>query len=281
MNALRISRPSSVRTGIAWRFGSEVESRPVAATVWLKVVCRRRVVLRDQRRQRPEVRVQELRQLTPLLDHRDDRVLVADRAEHLCVGRVAGLALASGGQAELLEQDPADLLRRAEHELLARELVRLRLELLDAIGEARRDLTHPVGVDLHARVLHRGEHAGQRQLDGAVEIGDATLLQPLEQRRDQPARRLRPPHERGRLLLGLGLRHELDSVLRGEIVELVRRRGRDRSGRRRAACRRGRRPATPSRRARPVAPRAVDRATGRRRSPRRRSRQRAGHRSRA
>src|SRR3972149_9409473 len=40
-NALLISRPSSVRIGIAWRFGFEVESRPVAATVWLNVVWRR------------------------------------------------------------------------------------------------------------------------------------------------------------------------------------------------------------------------------------------------
>ena len=40
-NAERISRPSSVRIGIDWRFGFVVESRPVAATVWLKVVCRR------------------------------------------------------------------------------------------------------------------------------------------------------------------------------------------------------------------------------------------------
>ena len=39
--AERISLPSSVRIGIAWRFGFVVESRPVDATVWLKVVCRR------------------------------------------------------------------------------------------------------------------------------------------------------------------------------------------------------------------------------------------------
>ena len=40
-NAERISRPSSVRIGIAWRFGFEVDSRPVAATAWLKVVWSR------------------------------------------------------------------------------------------------------------------------------------------------------------------------------------------------------------------------------------------------
>ena len=41
MKAERISRPSSVRIGIAWTFGLVVESRPVAATVWLNVVWSR------------------------------------------------------------------------------------------------------------------------------------------------------------------------------------------------------------------------------------------------
>ena len=34
--ARRISRPSSVLTGMFWRLGSEEERRPVSATVWLK-----------------------------------------------------------------------------------------------------------------------------------------------------------------------------------------------------------------------------------------------------
>jgi hypothetical protein len=38
-------------------------------------------VLAEQRRQRPEVRVEELRQLAPLLDHLDDLVVVPDRAQ--------------------------------------------------------------------------------------------------------------------------------------------------------------------------------------------------------
>ena len=126
-------------------------------------------VLGDQARQRAEVRVQELRVLAPLLDHADDLVLAADRAQDARVGRVAGLALAAGREAELLEQDPADLLRRAEHELLARELVRPRLELLDPLAQPRGDLAHAVRVDLDAGVLHRGEHRRERELDVAVE----------------------------------------------------------------------------------------------------------------
>src|SRR4029078_1126798 len=88
----------------------------------------------------------------------------ADRAEDARVGRVAGLALAAGRQAELLAQDPPDLLRRAEHELLVRALACTRLELLDHLAQARRDLAHAVLVDLHARALHLGEHGRERQL---------------------------------------------------------------------------------------------------------------------
>ena len=43
MKAERISRPRSVRIGIDCRFGLVVDSRPVEATVWLIVVCRRPV----------------------------------------------------------------------------------------------------------------------------------------------------------------------------------------------------------------------------------------------
>ena len=43
MKAARISRPSSVRMGMFCRLGLEEESLPVAAPVWLKLVCRRPV----------------------------------------------------------------------------------------------------------------------------------------------------------------------------------------------------------------------------------------------
>ena len=179
------------------------------------------VPLGDQLRQRQEIGVEELRQLAPLLDDRDERVIVADRPQHTGVGRVPGLALAAGGELELLEEDPRELLGRAELELLAGVLVRLRLELLDALAEARGDLAHAVGVDPDPGVLHVGEHRGERQLDLVVELLGAPLAQTRPEQRRETADGLRAPDERGGLLLGRGHRHELQAVLAREVVQLV------------------------------------------------------------
>ena len=122
---------------------------------------------------------------------------------------------------ELLEEDPRELLGRAELELLARVLVRLRLELLDALGEARSDLTHAVGVDPDPGVLHVGEHRGERQLDLVVELLGAPLAHARAEQRREAANGLRAPDEGGGLLLGRGHRHELEAVLAREVVELV------------------------------------------------------------
>ena len=149
-------------------------------------------------------------------------MVVPDRAQDARVRRVAGLPLASRSELELLEQDARELLRRAEHELLARELVRLRLELLHAVCEPRGDLPHAVRVDLDARVLHRREHCGERKLDAVVELLAAALAQSCTKRRGEPPRHLGGA-DRGRgLLLDLGVGKRLDAVLGGEVVELVR-----------------------------------------------------------
>src|SRR5206468_1530261 len=74
-------------------------------------------VLAEHRRERLEVGIEQLRVLAPLLDHADQLVLAADRAQDTAVRRVPGLALAARSELELLEQDPRDLLRRAEDEL--------------------------------------------------------------------------------------------------------------------------------------------------------------------
>ena len=178
-------------------------------------------VVADQRRQRAEVGVHELRQLAPLLDHGNDLVVGADRAEHLRVGRVAGLALAAGRELELLEEDPAELLRRPEHELLAREVVGARLELLDPVVQAGGDLPHAVRVDAHAGVLHRREDDGERELDLAIQALRTALGDLREERLGEAASGLGVPDERGRLLLRRRIGLELDRVLGHEVVELV------------------------------------------------------------
>ena len=112
-------------------------------------------------------------------------------------------------------------MRRAEHELLARELVRPRLELLDAVGEAGRDLAHAVRVDADAGLLHPREDAGERHLDVAIERLGAALAHAVEQRVAQAQRHGCVPDEARRLLLGLRLGDRLDRVLRREVVEEV------------------------------------------------------------
>ena len=94
----------------------------------------------DQLRQRVEVGVLQLGQLAPGLDLLDDRVLVADLGEDAGVGREAGLAAALAGQAEVLEEDAADLLGRADRELLPGQLVDL---LLEGRRSARRSRRRP------------------------------------------------------------------------------------------------------------------------------------------
>ena len=86
-------------------------------------------VVADPVRERVEVGLGELGQLAEALDLGDDRVLVADRLQHLGVGAEAGLAAALAAELELLEEHRAELLRRADDELLAGQLPDLALEL--------------------------------------------------------------------------------------------------------------------------------------------------------
>ena len=188
------------------RFGLVLESRPVAAVVWLKVVWMRPVAGSIRSGQRVEIGVLELGQLAPGLDLLDDRVLVADLGEHPGVGREAGLAAALAGEAEILEEDGADLLRRADRELLPGQLVDLLFERVDPLAEPGADLGEPLGVELQPLALHRRQHLDQRQLDlaqqrpqaelleaGALEVGEgrdqARLLGGLEARLDLLAER--------------------------------------------------------------------------------------------
>ena len=265
------------------RFGLVLERRPVVVAAWLKVVWMRPVLGVDQVGQRVEVGVLELGQLAPGLDLLDDRVLVADLGEDAGVGREAGFAAALAGQLELLEEDLADLLRRADRELLLGQLEDLLLQRLDPLAEAGADLGQALGVELQPLALHRRQHVDQRQLDLAQQLLQPQLLDAraldVGEGRDQPrllggvepgldllAERelavvLGPPAAAGALgeadpgvggqlgqLVGaaLGLEQvggEHRVVLELQLDPLARPRRAGRGGRRRATWRRGRRAA--------------------------------------
>ena len=142
--------PAAVRIGMFCRLGRIDDSRPVAAVVWLKVVCSRPSSGSTRLGQRLHVGVQELGLLAPGLDHRHDRMQVADLCQHPRVGRIAGLALAIGRQPEPLEQHLTELLRRAQRERPAGQLVGALLELVDLVAELGGDLGQTVDVDLDA-----------------------------------------------------------------------------------------------------------------------------------
>ena len=82
----------------------------------------------DQRRQRLDVGRAELGVDPPLEDRLDRRVDAAQLLEHGRVRRVAGLRPAALGQPQLDEQDVAQLLGRADRELVADGRVDLALE---------------------------------------------------------------------------------------------------------------------------------------------------------
>ena len=137
------------------RRGQPAGRRGRPARRWCGCATRASVELRQD----VEVGLHELVELAPALDLGDDRVLVADRLQHARVGREAGLAAALARQAELVEQDRAELLGRADGELLAGQLPDLALEVGDLVAHARADLAEALLVEPHAGDLHVAQHA--------------------------------------------------------------------------------------------------------------------------
>src|SRR5690606_26101027 len=134
---------------------------------------------RHERRQRVEVRALELADLAVLEDRLDDRVL--ELLERVGLGGPAGLRAAHtlGGEAELVEQELAELLRRADIELAAGELVDLLLERSEARLHVGRELLEVRGVDVNAHALDSREQIRDRQLDIAIERPEATRFDAL------------------------------------------------------------------------------------------------------
>ena len=163
------------------RFGLVLDSRPVAARTWLKVVWIRPSAGSIRLRQRVEVGVRQLRHLAPALDPRDDLVLVADLGEDPGIGREPGLPPPLAAQAELLEQDLPELLRGPDRELAPGQLPDLRLQGLGLAGELLGDRRELGRVELDALALHPRQHLDQRHLDLAhhpfeAEVGELHAL---------------------------------------------------------------------------------------------------------
>ena len=155
------------------RFGSWLDSRPVAATIWLK----RRVdaVLGIGQRDQSVDGLAQLRAVAPGEQLLEQRVLGLGEQllEGLGVGGVAGLDLLRLGQVALAEEDLLQLLGRAEVERPPHEPMRLLLG------------TPHVGAEL----------VGQRRQAGQVD-GDARMLHLREQRARAAPRRRRAGRSR-------------------------------------------------------------------------------------
>jgi len=129
----------------------------------------------DQLRQRVDIGRFQLRKLAVLEDQADDRVLLAQRLERVRIGRVAGLGPLADRKAQVLEQDFRQLLRSVEVELLACDLLHLRLDRGQLPGELFLHLFEIRHVDRDALRLHVGEHAGERQLDLVEQVVDSEI----------------------------------------------------------------------------------------------------------
>ena len=169
-------RPSSVRIGMFCRLGSVVESRPVAAIVWLNVVwirpsdwtvfSRPSIVCRSRLTSRWRSRRHQERVLG----------LLVQALQRVGVGRVAGLGALGLRHAELLEEHDLQLLGRAEVDLLADHPEGLRRRVADLGSEVALERLEVVEVDGDAGLLHRGQQVDQRQLDVGEQPGATGLL---------------------------------------------------------------------------------------------------------
>ena len=138
----------------------------------------------------------------------DDGVLAAQLLERRRVGGEPCLRLLLGLEAELVEQDGAELLGRVDDEPVAGELLDLLLEPVGLDRELARQLAQVLDVDAHAHLLHPRQHAHQRALDVVVEAAEAPGLERLAESGRQAGDRHRAPG--GVLRRGAGVAGEVE-----------------------------------------------------------------------
>ncbi len=160
--------------------------------------------------------------IAPLEDRLDDRVDAAQLLEHARVGRVARLRLAALRQADLHEQDLAQLLGAADRELVAHGVVDLALEAGDLRGELHLERPQRVAIEGDARGLHPGEDRDQRQLDLGEDPLDPVRLERLLERGSDRERGegVEPCDRRGREACGGRRQHEVEA-LRDDVRDLL------------------------------------------------------------
>jgi hypothetical protein len=140
----------------------------------------------DHLRQLVGVGALELGQAAVLEDLGRQREVLRQLGEHLLVGAGrAGGGLLLHRQAELAEQDLADLLGAADVEGLAGEFVQLALQPDQALAELVALLLQHGGVDQHAVALDAAQQRGGRHLDLLVD--PAQLV--VEAREEPPMHR--------------------------------------------------------------------------------------------
>ena len=180
-----------VRIGMFWRFGSEDERRPVAATAWWNVVWRRPSAA-EEARQRLDVRAAQLGVEPPVEELADHRVRRAQLLEDRRVGRVAGLRPLALRQVQLVEEDLLQLLGAAQVELVADVGVDLRLQA----GDLRRELAVEEASASRSRATPVASMRARTGMSGSS-ISAKRRSRPwrLERRRER-----RPHGERGERL---------------------------------------------------------------------------------
>ncbi len=140
-----------------------------------------------QKRQRIHVVRLQLREL-PVLEHHARYVVVYRQLFEHILRRRNHLALAvleRLGQAHLVEEHIAELLRRLDIEAMSRLREDLLADAVNFRAESDRHLVQHRGIDAHAGLLHAQQHRDQRQVDRLVDFAFVERVHIVAQNRRQ------------------------------------------------------------------------------------------------
>ncbi len=174
--AVRILRPSSVRTGMFCRFGSDEESRPV-------VIAAKRVggvdaagLGLDVGRQDVGIGRFELGELAPVenaLGERRCPVAARSSSTLAPVAQAPVLVFVPPARPNLPNRMSPSCLGEPRLKFSPAMLVHLGLEAAERLGEIAGQARQDLPVDRDAALLHAGEHRHHRPLQRLVDVGHA------------------------------------------------------------------------------------------------------------